>query len=133
MFFAADDGIHGRELWKSDGSTAGTVLVKDINAGGAFTVASKGVADTSTGTLRVRVKVGGAGRLVVSPVDGSLLRRSVTQVVSAGTTTVTLRPSRAGFRILEKVGRLRVEAQFTFTPCGEAGVSVIRRYTLQLE
>jgi ELWxxDGT repeat protein len=33
LFFAANDGVNGLELWKSDGTAAGTVLVKDINPG----------------------------------------------------------------------------------------------------
>lgn len=33
LFFAANDGIHGWELWRSDGTAAGTVLLKDIQSG----------------------------------------------------------------------------------------------------
>jgi ELWxxDGT repeat protein len=35
LFFAADDGTNGRELWKSNGTDAGTVLVANIRPGGA--------------------------------------------------------------------------------------------------
>ncbi len=33
LFFAANDGTHGTELWETDGITGDTVMVKDINPG----------------------------------------------------------------------------------------------------
>jgi ELWxxDGT repeat protein len=33
LFFPADDGIHGEELWMTDGTEDGTVLVDDIRPG----------------------------------------------------------------------------------------------------
>ena len=34
VYFAADDGSNGVELWKSDGTEAGTVMVRDIDSDG---------------------------------------------------------------------------------------------------
>ena len=33
LFFVANDGEHGHELWRSDGTPAGTVMVRDIRPG----------------------------------------------------------------------------------------------------
>jgi trimeric autotransporter adhesin len=35
LFFTAEDGVHGRELWVSDGTAAGTRMVRDIGPGSA--------------------------------------------------------------------------------------------------
>jgi ELWxxDGT repeat protein len=35
LYFSAYEDVHGRELWQSDGTAAGTVMVKDINPGSA--------------------------------------------------------------------------------------------------
>ncbi|WP_301337667.1 ELWxxDGT repeat protein, partial [Microcystis aeruginosa] len=36
LFFTANDNVNGTELWKSDGTEAGTVLVKDIFPGSSY-------------------------------------------------------------------------------------------------
>src|SRR5204862_8098310 len=33
LFFAGNDGTHGQELWRSNGTTAGTAMVLDIQPG----------------------------------------------------------------------------------------------------
>ena len=33
LFFRANDGVNGEELWQSDRTSAGTTLVKDISSG----------------------------------------------------------------------------------------------------
>src|SRR5919202_1233543 len=35
LYFGAKEGVHGTELWRSDGTSAGTFLLKDINPGTA--------------------------------------------------------------------------------------------------
>jgi len=42
LFLAASDGVNGIELWKSDGTADGTVMVKDINPGGGFSLGEGG-------------------------------------------------------------------------------------------
>lgn len=37
FFFAADDGVNGVELWKSDGTTEGTAMVRDLAPGTTIT------------------------------------------------------------------------------------------------
>ncbi len=49
LFFVADDGVHGFELWRSDGSASGTVLIRDINPHGS--ASASGMKSTSLGLL----------------------------------------------------------------------------------
>lgn len=41
LYFAADDGVHGRELWSTDGTPQGTTIFDDINPGTADGASAK--------------------------------------------------------------------------------------------
>jgi ELWxxDGT repeat protein len=66
-FFQANDGIHGAELWATDGTAAGTFLVKDINPGtlgsspGGYAMTVNGATNVN-GTLFFSAQDGTHGR-----------------------------------------------------------------------
>ncbi|MED5486295.1 MAG: ELWxxDGT repeat protein [Candidatus Thermoplasmatota archaeon] len=42
LYFSANDGVHDDELWKSDGTTSGTIMVQDIFTGTSSSASSPG-------------------------------------------------------------------------------------------
>jgi ELWxxDGT repeat protein len=76
-FFTADDGVHGRELWRSDGTAGGTFMLKDIYAGGANSV------DFETKLLNVN------GTVFFTAYDGENRELFKTDGTQAGTVELT--------------------------------------------
>ena len=77
LYFTADDAINGVELWKSNGTSAGTILVKDIFPGTGSSAPSE--LTNVNGTLFFSVNTGGPNGTELWKSDGT----------SAGTVNVS--------------------------------------------
>lgn len=84
LMFSADDGVNGRELWKSDGTAAGTVMVKDIRPGSTF---GNGSMSSNNASQRTAVRDGKYYFVANDGVNGTELWSS--DGTSAGTTMLT--------------------------------------------
>ncbi|MGA0604352.1 ELWxxDGT repeat protein, partial [Caulobacter sp. KR2-114] len=103
--FTADDGVHGREIWRTDGTAAGTTLVADLDAGSEssnpanLTAAGPLIYFTTTigsdtelwrtngtaaGTLQLSTTTNGAGASGLTAVGGRMFFTGHDSVHGAG-------------------------------------------------
>jgi ELWxxDGT repeat protein len=108
LLFAADDGTRGYELWRSDGTTAGTALAKDIWT----TTAGSGPRDLVTFGGYTYFAANGDGGWALWRSDGT----------PAGTTSLMTTPAAGCWR---GVGDLTVAiGRLVFLVCDEGRVSL---------
>jgi len=115
LFFAANDGIHGRELWKSDGTAVGTKMVKDVRAGsrGSFPADLINV----NGTLFFTANDGAHGRELWKSngmATGTKMVKDLTNGEISGTNTNLYLPVAVGSRLF-----------FFVTDCCAGGSSLV--------
>src|SRR3989475_10632151 len=109
VYFSADDGSHGREIWKTDGTQAGTVILKDVLAdSGSSNPNDLTPVQTTAGLPPV---FGGDGGLWVS--DGT----------TTTTRTVRIAQDKDGHAIASPSGLTAVRAQLFFQADGKPWVS----------
>jgi hypothetical protein len=84
----------------------------------AFSV--KGAKSLKSGSVRITVKVAGAGRVTAKDAGSGKARFKTVKVSSskAGSVTLTVKPSSAARKLIAKRGKLKVKALITFTPTG---------------
>ncbi len=82
LFFSANDGTNGVELWKSDGTAAGTVLVKNINS---YSDSNPENLTNVNGTLFFTVKDGAAYGRELWKSDGTAAGTVLVKDIRAGT------------------------------------------------
>lgn len=170
LFFSARDASHGRELWMSDGTSAGTVLAADVFAGSdwsspenlislgerllfvaqddvnggelrqytmptvapapsnQFTLPAKAKANAKKGFITVKVTVPGRGVMKVGPAAGSPVRKISTSITAAGAVKVKVMLTKKGLKKLKRLGKMKVNISFTYTPTGGTALKKTKKY-----
>ena len=93
VFFQADTAEHGTELWKSDGTAAGTVMLKDILTGSAGSDAVRAALSHSARPLALTSHV--SVLLIVAWGSHTCCARRARKVSSSSTTSCFSRPTTA--------------------------------------
>jgi ELWxxDGT repeat protein len=90
LFFLATDGLTGLELWKSNGTAAGTKLVKDINPGGSsFADELTAVGDTLFFTALAPVSGSELWKSNGTSSGTKIVKDLWPELISSGTSTLT--------------------------------------------
>ncbi|MBA3708609.1 MAG: hypothetical protein H0W83_07320, partial [Planctomycetes bacterium] len=87
MYFSATDGVNGIELWRSDGTAAGTTLVKEINAGSG---SSSPTLLTKVGTTLFFRATDGINGSELWKSDGTAAGTVMVRDISSGASSTTM-------------------------------------------
>jgi ELWxxDGT repeat protein len=107
LYFLADNGINGGELWKSDGTTAGTQLVMDIKPGGVNSTSGANNFYNYNNTLFFTANDG---------IHGSELWKNTNSTNSTGSVkvqnSISLHPNPADKTIILTIANIRKNESF---------------------
>ena len=74
LFFSANDGIHGNELWRTDGTSSGTVLANDIQPGIGSSNPNQLTSDSGGNSIYLSATIDGGVSELVRIINNDIIR-----------------------------------------------------------